>query len=83
MIFYLGYGKSPKILNTKVSDKMAYANSADPDQTEGAVLSESTLFAIPLLYLWHLSESRFLLGVLHRRWKFANFCHDSMQNHLS
>ena len=39
MIFYLGYGKSPKILNTTVSDKMAYANSADPDQTtpEGAV----------------------------------------------
>ena len=27
------YGKCPKILNTKVSDKMAYANSADPDQT--------------------------------------------------
>ena len=32
-------GKCPKILNTKVSDKMANANSADPDQTapEGAV----------------------------------------------
>ena len=33
-------------------DKMAYANSADPDQTapsgsEGAVWSGSTLFAIP------------------------------------
>ena len=27
------YGKSPKISNTKVSDKMTYANSADPDQT--------------------------------------------------
>ena len=29
----------PKILYTKVSDKMTYANSADPDQTapEGAV----------------------------------------------
>ena len=27
------YGKCPKILNTKVSDKMTYANSADPDQT--------------------------------------------------
>ena len=26
------YGKCPKITNTKVSDKMAYANSADPDQ---------------------------------------------------
>ena len=27
------YGKYPKISNTKWSDKMAYANSADPDQT--------------------------------------------------
>ena len=27
------YGKCPKILNTKVSDKMTFANSADPDQT--------------------------------------------------
>ena len=25
--------KCPKILNTKVSDKMVYVNSADPDQT--------------------------------------------------
>ena len=25
--------KCPKISNTKASDKMAYANSADPDQT--------------------------------------------------
>ena len=34
-----GYGKCPKNSNTKVSDKMTYANSADPDQTapEGAV----------------------------------------------
>ena len=44
------YGKCLKNLNIKVSDKMAYANSADPDQTapKGAVWSESTLFAIPL-----------------------------------
>ena len=27
------YGKYPKILYTKVSDEMAYANSAEPDQT--------------------------------------------------
>ena len=27
-----GYGKCPKISNTKVSDKMTYANSADPRQ---------------------------------------------------
>ena len=33
------YGKCPKNSNTKVSDKMTYANSAGPDQTaaEGAV----------------------------------------------
>ena len=33
------YGKCPKISYNKVSDKIAYANSADPDQTapEGAV----------------------------------------------
>ena len=38
-IIFNMYGKSPKILNTKVSDKMIYAISADPDQTapEGAV----------------------------------------------
>ena len=35
----LEYGKCPKISNAKVSDKMPYANSADPDQTapSGAV----------------------------------------------
>ena len=33
------YGKCPNISYTKVSEKMAYANSVDPDQTapEGAV----------------------------------------------
>ena len=33
------YRKCPKILYIKVADKMAYANSASPDQTapEGAV----------------------------------------------
>ena len=38
-IQYSDYGESPKILNTNVSDKMPYANSADPDHTapEGAV----------------------------------------------
>ena len=36
-----------------------------------------------LLCFRHLSESRFLLGALNRRNKFANFCHDLMQNHLS
>ena len=36
---YLRYGKCPKISYTKVSDKIANANSADPDQTapEGTV----------------------------------------------
>ena len=44
----MSYCKCPKISYTKESDKMEYANSADPDQTapEGAVWSGSTLFAI-------------------------------------
>ena len=44
------YSKCPKISNTKISDKMPYANSADPDQTapERTVLSASSLFTIPL-----------------------------------
>ena len=50
---WFNYGKCPKILYIKVVDKMAYANSADPDQTapEGAVWSGSILFAIPLIIL--------------------------------
>ena len=44
------YDKCPKNSYTSVADKMAYANSADPDQTapKGAVWSGSILFAIPL-----------------------------------
>ena len=40
---------------SKVSDKMAYANSINSDQTapEGAVWSGSTLFAIPQSSLWN------------------------------
>ena len=46
------YGKCPKILYTKVPDKKAYANSADPDQMapSEAVWSGSTLFAIWLCF---------------------------------
>ena len=46
---------APKISYTKVVNKMAYSNSADPDQTapEGAVWSGFTLFAIPLSILFH------------------------------
>ena len=29
----IAYGKLPKSLYTKVSDKMTYANNANPDQT--------------------------------------------------
>ena len=38
-LFANGYCKCPKILYTKSSDKMAYTNSIDPDQTapEGAI----------------------------------------------
>ena len=43
----------------KVADKMAYANSADPDQTapEGAVWSGSTLFAIPKVFKEHKKQN--------------------------
>ena len=34
-------------------------------------------------YCQHLLQSRFLPGAVHKRSKFANFCHDLMQNHLS
>ena len=49
--------------DNKVSDKMAYANSADPDQT--AAKGGSTLFAIPLsiLTLIMRSISYRLMGV--------------------
>ena len=36
-----------------------------------------------LLSFRHLSESRILIGALHRSSEFANFCHSLMQNHLS
>ena len=39
------YGKCPKISHTKLSDKMAYANSADPDQKEQ---SDQGLCCLPL-----------------------------------
>ena len=44
------YCKCPKILNTKMSDKITYVNSAAIDQSApgGAVWSGSTFFAIPL-----------------------------------
>ena len=35
-----------------------------------------------LLCFPHLLESHLLLGALHRTSKFANFCHDLMQNSL-
>ena len=53
------FAKNETRNNPKFSDKYAWANSADPDQTPptGAVWSVSTLFAIPsasfgLITLW-------------------------------
>ena len=40
------YGKCPKISYMKVSDKMAYANRADPDQT-AAPESDQGLHCLP------------------------------------
>ena len=47
------YGKCPKLSYSKVANKMAYANSVDPDEPapEGAVWAGSTLFAFPLSIL--------------------------------
>ena len=44
----------PKILYTKVSDKLAYADSADPDQTapKGVFWSGFTLFTIPVVVVF-------------------------------
>ena len=41
------YGKYPKISYTKVSDKMAYVNSADPDQTAPKEQSDHGLHHLP------------------------------------
>ena len=43
---------------------MAYANSADPDQTASkeAVWSGSTLFAIPQSILWNNYKKKQILG---------------------
>ena len=40
-------GKCPKILYTKISDRMTYAKSVDPDQTAPEVWSGFAMFAIP------------------------------------
>ena len=39
------YGKCPKISYTNIYDKMAYANSADPDQNEEQ--SDQGLYCLP------------------------------------
>ena len=39
-----------KIVYTKVSDKMAYANSADPDQTAPEEQSDQGLHCLPFHY---------------------------------
>ena len=39
--------KCPKILYTKISDKMAYANTADPDQIAPEGLSNQGLHCLP------------------------------------
>ena len=51
--WHFSYSKCPKVLYTKVADKILYANSIDPDQTapKGAVWSGSILFAFQLSVL--------------------------------
>ena len=47
MIGGLFDGKCPNILHTKVSHKLAYANSADPDQTAPKGESDQGLHCLP------------------------------------
>ena len=47
LLSHCWYLECPKILYTKVSDKMTYANSADPDQP----VPQGAVFAIPLSIL--------------------------------
>ena len=42
------YCKCPKILDTKVSDKMTYANNVDPDQTAPEEQSDQGLHCLPV-----------------------------------
>ena len=50
-IYYkVGYRNDPKF-----SDKQVWANSEDPDQTEGAVWSGSTLFVILSILFGHIT----------------------------
>ena len=46
--YFFMYGKCPKISNIKISDKIAYANSADPDQS--APMEQSDLGLQCLLF---------------------------------
>ena len=52
------YSKCPKILYTKVSDKMAYAHSADLDQTAPEEQSDLGLHCLP----FHLIHKKHNLG---------------------
>ena len=56
------YGKCPKNSNTKVSDKMTYTNSVDPDQTapSGAVIRVYTV----------CHSTKYLKKLLHKKTKF-------------
>ena len=47
IFFNIIYRKCPNISYTKVSDKMAYANSVDPDQTAPQEQSDQGLHCLP------------------------------------
>ena len=46
------YSKCPKILNTRVSDKMTHANSVDPDQTAPKEQSDLGLDCLSFHYVF-------------------------------
>ena len=73
-IFKTLYGKCLKILNIKWSDKMAYANGVDQDQTapSGVVWSGSTLFVIYWKY-FKKQHKKQNLGQKSMEWSVSNF----------
>ena len=50
--FYHIFGKCPKLSYTKVYDKMAYTNSADPDQIAPKEQSDQGLHCLPFHQLF-------------------------------
>ena len=62
-----------------ISDKQAKEPPLNGQQKQ---ILGAEIGVLKLLCFRHLSESRFLLGALHRRTKCSKFCHYLMQNYF-